>query len=201
MASACEKEANVIEEIRKRFDEHAGVVAEACERLADRIASAAEIMIAAFRAGGGVFAFGNGGSAADAEHIVCELVGRFYRERRPLKAQALTANPALVSAVANDYAFERVFARQLEASASAGDVAIALSTSGDSEGVVAALAAARRIGMKTVVLTGAGGGRCAPLADVLLDVPSRDTPRVQEAHAVIYHVLCELVEAALAGEG
>jgi D-sedoheptulose 7-phosphate isomerase len=201
MRAGCDEDNHVIEHIRKRFAEHAAVTGEAGERLAATIARAAETIIAAYRAGGGVFAFGNGGSAADAEHIVCELVGRFYKQRRALKAQALTTNPALVSAVANDYAFDRVFVRQLEAAGSAGDVAIALSTSGDSANVVAALDAARRMGMKTIALTGAGGGGCAPLADVLLDVPSRDTPRVQEAHAVIYHVLCELVEAALADEG
>ena len=146
-----------------------------------------------------MFLFGNGGSAADAQHIAGELVGRFLLERPAIRAVALTTDTSVLTSLANDYEFDRVFSRQLEALAGEGDVAVGLTTSGDSASVVAALAAARRIGMKTVALTGEGGGRCAELADCLLDVPSRQTPRIQEAHTVIYHVLCELVESALAG--
>lgn len=186
------------DEIRKRFVESADVTRQAGEHLAGRIAEAVEIVLAAYRNGGGVFAFGNGGSAADAQHLVGELVGRFLLDRGALKAYALTTNSSTLTAVANDSDFDRIFVRQLEACAGPGDVAIGLSTSGDSPNVVAALAAAREIGMKTIAMTGAGGGRCAALADVLLDVPAESTPRIQEAHAVIYHTLCEMVEAGAA---
>lgn len=173
--------------------------AKACqELLAPRIAQAAQIIIGAYKAGNGVFTFGNGGSAADAQHIAGELSGRFLLDRRPFKAEALCSNTALISALANDYNWEVVFARQLEANGRPGDVAIAISTSGNSPSVVVALAKARAIGMKTIGLTGPGGGRCRDLCDVLLEVPSKVTPRIQESHIIIYHTLCELVETALA---
>lgn len=182
--------------IRKAFADHAELVTETLEHLAGPIARAAEIMIACYRTGGGVFCFGNGGSAADAQHIVAELVGRFLRQRPALRAQALSADTSVLTAVANDYDFERIFVRQLEANARAGDVAFAISTSGNSSNVAAALAYAREHDMRTIALTGRGGGRCASLADVLLDVPSDHTPRVQEVGALVYHLLCELVEEA-----
>ena len=188
----------MIEEIRRIFSDSARVTAAAGEHLAERIARAVEIVVESYRAGGGVFLFGNGGSAADAQHIAGELVGRFLKERRPLKAQALSTDTSILTAVGNDYGFEAVFARQLAANAAAGDVAIGLTTSGNSPNVVAALREARERGLKTIAFTGAGGGRCAEFADVLLDAPETLTPRVQEAHMVIYHVLCELVERALA---
>ncbi|MGB2824062.1 MAG: SIS domain-containing protein [Phycisphaerae bacterium] len=190
----------MIHEIRRLFDDSVRVTAAAGEKLAEPIARAVELMVACYRAGGGVFVFGNGGSAADAQHIAGELVGRFLKERRGLKAQALTTDSSVLTSVGNDYGFEAVFARQLAANAAAGDVAIGISTSGDSPNVVAALRTARKMGLKTLALTGAGGGRCAEFADVLLDVPETLTPRVQEAHAVVYHVICELVERAFAGE-
>lgn len=182
--------------IQRCFDEASGVLGETRGHLAGRIAEAAAVIIDACRAGGGVFLFGNGGSAADAQHIACELVGRFLAERPAIRAEALSANAAVLTALGNDYDFERVFARQLEANGRPGDVAVGLSTSGDSPNVVAGLATARKIGMKTIAFTGAGGGRCAACADVLLDVPARNTPVVQQAHMVIYHAICELVEAA-----
>jgi len=184
----------------KRFEEAAGAIRAAGQRLGDPISRAAEIIVAALRAGGAVFAFGNGGSAADAQHFAGELVGRFQIERRPLKAEALTTDSSVLTCLANDYGFEEVFARQLEAKARPGDVAVAITTSGNSSNVVAGLARARRIGMKTVALTGAGGGRCAPLADVLIDAPGACTPRIQEAHVVAYHVICELIDRAVAAE-
>jgi len=186
------------EEIRERFTEATNVIHLAGEHLTERIAKAVDTIVSACRAGGAVYLFGNGGSAADAQHIACELVGRFLTERPALRAQALTTDSSVLTAVANDYDFEKVFARQLEAYGRPGDVAIGLSTSGNSPNVVAGLATARRIGMRTIAFTGAGGGRCAELADVLLDVPcSQPCPRIQEAHAVTYHVLCEFVERAL----
>ena len=164
----------------------------------ERLATA---MSDALSRGGKVWLFGNGGSAADAQHIAAELVGRFMRERRPLPAEALTANSSVVTALANDYGFEQVFARQLEAAARPRDVAIGISTSGRSPNVGKALIAARRLGLVTAALTGSGGAGLAELADVCVAVPATETPRIQECHAVAGHILCELVESALPESG
>ncbi|MDP7161989.1 MAG: D-sedoheptulose 7-phosphate isomerase [Phycisphaerae bacterium] len=194
------RKAKAMEEgISARFEESIETTRRACEHLSGRIARAVEVIVDAYRAGGGVFLFGNGGSAADAQHIAGELVGRFLMNRRALKAQALTADSSVLTCLANDYNYEMIFARQLEANAGGADVAVALTTSGDSPNVIAGLKKARQIGMKTIAFTGKGGGKCAELADILLDVPSTSTPRVQEVHVVIYHILCELVERAVAG--
>lgn len=141
---------------------------------------------------------GNGGSASDAQHITGELVGRFLKERRGLKAICLSSNAAVLTAWANDYSYESVFARQVEAYAEEGGVLLGLSTSGNSPNVVAAFEAARARGMATVAMTGEGGGRLAGLSDVLLAVPSRHTPLIQQAHICLYHYLCEEIEARLA---
>ncbi|SRR5579875_473595 len=140
---------------------------------------------------------GNGGSAADAMHIAGELVGRYKKERRALRAMALAADPAVLTAWSNDYGYDGVFARQVEAFGEPGGVLLALSTSGNSRNVVAAAAAARRKGMTVVALTGAGGGRLAADADILLAAPSTDTPLVQQVHACLYHYLCAEVEARI----
>lgn len=137
---------------------------------------------------------GNGGSASDALHITAELVGRYLKERQAMKAIALTANPAVLTAWSNDYDFDTVFARQVEALGEAGGVVLGISTSGNSENVIEALKAARSLNMATIALTGAGGGRLAPLCDILLEVPSTATPRIQEAHICIYHFICQRVE-------
>jgi D-sedoheptulose 7-phosphate isomerase len=186
--------------IEQRFEEVSALLAATQVRLVDRIRAAANLLSAAYRGGHGVFVFGNGGSAADAQHIAGELVGRFLKDRRSLKAQALTTDAAIVTAVANDFSFEQIFVRQLEGCAGPGDVAWGLSTSGNSANVVAAMRYAKEHGMKTLALTGEGGGRCAAYADILLDVPARMSPRVQEAGTLIYHILCELVEAEIARE-
>lgn len=141
---------------------------------------------------------GNGGSASDAQHITGELVGRFLKERRGLKAICLSSNAAVLTAWANDYSYESVFARQVEAYAEEGGVLLGLSTSGNSPNVVAAFEAARGHGMATVAMTGEGGGRLASLSDVLLAVPSRHTPLIQQVHICLYHYLCEEIEARLA---
>ncbi len=172
---------------------------EAASRLVEPIAAAADMLADALQGGRRVYVFGNGGSASDAQHIAGELVGRFLLERAALPAVALSTDTSILTAVANDLGYEQVFARQLEALGSEGDVAVALSTSGNSPNIVAALQQARRIGMRTIALTGRGGGRSAELVDVLLDVDSDSSPRIQETHAVIYHILCELVEARCAG--
>ncbi len=187
--------------IRRLFDESLGTIRLAREQLGDRIRQAADIIVASYRSGGGLLLFGNGGSAADAQHIACEMVGRLMFDRPPLKAEALSTNTSSLTCLANDYDYESIFARQIEANGSEGDVAVGLSTSGDSPNVVAGLAKGRQIGMKTIALTGEGGGKCAEFADVLLDVPGTNlSPRVQEAHMVIYHIICQLVESAIFGE-
>jgi D-sedoheptulose 7-phosphate isomerase len=158
--------------------------------------AAAEGLIAAIRAGGKVLLFGNGGSAADAQHLAAEFVSRFYLERRALPALALTVDTSVLTAIGNDYTFDRVFARQIEALGQPGDVAIGLSTSGNSANVIAALQTARSRQMLTIALTGQSGGSLAGLVDHCIRVPSADTPRIQEAHILIGHILCELVERA-----
>ena len=160
----------------------------------------AQVLIAAYRAGNALFVFGNGGSAADAQHIAAEFLGRFYIERPPLAAHALTVNTSALTAIANDYSFDEVFARQLRALGKRGDVALGISTSGNAANVVRALQAAREMGMTSVALTGAHGGRAKEVADHWVGVPSDDTPRVQEAHITIGHIWSALVESALFGE-
>ncbi|MCG5238927.1 D-sedoheptulose-7-phosphate isomerase [Azospirillum doebereinerae] len=142
---------------------------------------------------------GNGGSASDAQHITGELVGRFLKERRGLKAICLSSNAAVLTAWANDYSYDTVFSRQVEAYGETGGVLLGISTSGNSKNVVAAFEQARAMGMITIALTGEGGGRLAALSDILLDVPSRSTPLIQQAHICLYHHLCERVETQLAG--
>lgn len=140
---------------------------------------------------------GNGGSASDAMHIAGELVGRYLKERRPFKVMALSSNPAILTAWANDYNYQTIFSRQVEALGEKDGVLLGISTSGNSMNVVNALRRAREIGMKTIAMTGEGGGKCATYADILLDTPSRETPRIQEVHICQYHFLCEKVEEIL----
>jgi D-sedoheptulose 7-phosphate isomerase len=154
-------------------------------------------MAGSLQAGGRVLAFGNGGSAADAQHFVAELVGRFARERASLSAIALSTDPSVVTAIANDMGYAAVFRRQLEAHGRPGDVALGISTSGRSPNVIEALRAARSRGLLTVGLTGEGGGELAGLVDHLIAVPHPDTQRVQEVHAMVLHVLAQIVEEAV----
>ena len=149
-------------------------------------------------AGGRVLTFGNGGSAADAQHLAGELVGRYLRDRPALSALALTTDPSVLTAVGNDLGFESVFRRQVEAHGRRGDVAVGISTSGRSPNVVQALAAARERGLVTVALTGGGGGLLAGQVDYLIDVPTSSTPRIQEVHGMVVHLLCQVVEEAVA---
>jgi phosphoheptose isomerase len=160
------------------------------------LVAAADAMVRAMRNGGKVLVFGNGGSAADAQHAAAELVGRYQRERAGLAAIALTADASVLTSVANDYGFERVFARQVEALGRPGDVALAITTSGASANVVAALDAARARGLQTIALTGRDGGAAGRAAAIHVNVPSSSTPRVQEAHRTLLHVICDLVERA-----
>jgi D-sedoheptulose 7-phosphate isomerase len=149
------------------------------------------------RGGGRILAFGNGGSAADAQHLAGELVGRFLRDRAALSAIALTTDPSVVTAIGNDMGYEAVFRRQVEAHGRPGDVAVGITTSGRSPNVVQALQLARERGLVTVGLTGNGGGRLAGLVEYLIDVPHAETPRIQEVHTMVVHVLCQIVEEAM----
>lgn len=164
---------------------------------ADLLVAVAGRISESLRAGGKLLAFGNGGSAADAQHFACELVGRFLRERRGLPALALAGDPSVMTAIANDFGYEQVFRRQLEAHGRPGDVAVGISTSGRSPSILEALRLARERGLVTIGLTGGGGGLLAGLADYLIDVPHHETPRIQEVHAMVVHILCELVEEAV----
>jgi len=159
---------------------------------------AADALIAAYRNGRKALFFGNGGSAADAQHLAAEFLGRYLRERRPLPPAAPHTNTSAVTAIANDYGYEHVFSRQLQALAVPGDVAVGISTSGNSQSVIEALKIARQMGVYTVGLTGANGGRMRELVDVLIAAPSNETPRIQECHILIGHALCDAVEEAVA---
>ena len=158
---------------------------------------AVDAIAEAFDSGQALLVFGNGGSAADAQHFVTEFVGRYQRDRRAVPALALTADTSLLTAVANDYGFERVFARQIEAFGAPGDIAFGITTSGNSPSVVEGLKAASGRGMVTIALTGRDGGEAGQLADIHVNVPHAVTARVQEAHITLLHVICELVEAGL----
>lgn len=162
-----------------------------------KINHAAQILTDVFRRDGKALFCGNGGSAADAQHIAAELSGRFYADRPPLYAEALHVNTSYLTAVANDYGYEHVFARMVEAAGRPGDVLVAISTSGNSASVLNGIEKARAKGMSVIGFTGASGGRMAGLCSVLLNVPSGDTPRIQEAHILIGHILCEAVEKAI----
>jgi D-sedoheptulose 7-phosphate isomerase len=161
------------------------------------ICRAIDLLWSCFAAGGKLLVFGNGGSSADAQHICGELVGRFMHEREALPAIALSANQAVLTAWSNDYSFETVFSRQIEALGRPGDVAWGVSTSGNSPNVVQALKVARERGLATVGLTGQGGGRMSQWCDVLMAAPRLETPRIQEVHLVTYHAICAGVELRL----
>ena len=160
-------------------------------------AAAAAAISASLRQGGKVLVFGNGGSAADAQHMATELVGKFVRERRGYAALALTSDGCVTTSVSNDYGYDRVFERQIEALGQPGDVAIGITTSGGSASVVRALEAARGLKLTTIALTGRDGGAAGRAADLHINVPSDATPRVQEVHMTLLHVICDLVEREL----
>jgi D-sedoheptulose 7-phosphate isomerase len=165
--------------------------------LLDNIGKAIEICITAYRNNGKVLLCGNGGSAADAQHIAAELSGRFYYDRPPLAAEALHVNSSYLTAVANDYGYNEIYSRLTEAMGSEGDVLIGISTSGNSENVVKALETACNKNIHTIALTGEEGGKLKEIADTCICVPSNDTPRIQEAHILIGHILCEEIEKAI----
>lgn len=164
----------------------------------EQLSTAADALVSAYCSGHKAIFFGNGGSAADAQHLAAEFVGRYLRERKPLPALALNTNSSAVTAIGNDYGYDQVFARQLEALAAPGDVAIGISTSGSSVNVVEGVLQARKLGLFTIALTGISGGRLLDLVDVLIAVPSNETPRIQECHILLGHALCDAVEQAVA---
>jgi D-sedoheptulose 7-phosphate isomerase len=165
--------------------------------MVDRIAAAGRALLASYKDGHKALFFGNGGSAADAQHFAAELAGRYSLNRPAIKALALTVNSSALTAIANDYGFEEVFARQLSAWGDAGDVAVGISTSGTSKNVVAALRMAKARGLITIALTGEGGAALRGEVDHLIDVPTMVTPRIQETHILVGHVWCEIVESGL----
>jgi D-sedoheptulose 7-phosphate isomerase len=186
--------------IRRWFEESAETKLKFVAEHADRIRQVADLLAETFRKGNKVLLFGNGGSAMDASHLAAEFVGRYRRERAPLAAIALSADPAKLTCIANDYDFSEVFARQVQALGRKGDVAIGLSTSGESHNVLKGLQAARAQGLVTVGFTGANGSKLAGLVDHAFVVPSTTVARIQETHITLGHVLCELVDEALIGK-
>jgi D-sedoheptulose 7-phosphate isomerase len=182
-----------LEAIRKSIETKERVAKECL----DDIIEMAHMISTALQKGRKVVFFGNGGSAADAQHISAELVGKFKKMRPALRASALTTNTSILTAIGNDFSFDEIFSRQVQATLEPGDVAVGISTSGRSANVIKGVEEARRIGAKTVALTGSGGGQLAPLCDHKVLVPSNDTQRIQESHIMIGHVVCELVEASL----
>ena len=165
--------------------------------LVKRINKAAEICVESLKNGGKIHFCGNGGSASDAQHLAAELSGRFYYDRPPLNAEALHVNTSYLTAVANDYSFEMVYARMIQASAKKDDVLVGISTSGNSANILKTIKVAKEMGVKTIGLTGENGGKMAGFCDILINVPSTCTPRIQESHIMIGHIICEIIEATM----
>ena len=159
-----------------------------------QISQLADIMVKSLRKGGTIFFSGNGGSAADAQHLAAELSGRFYFDRAPLPAEALHCNTSYLTAIANDYGFEHVYERLIRGNGKKGDVLVGLSTSGNSLNITKAFETAKNLDITTIAFTGENGGKLKEVADYILQIPSTDTPRIQEAHILIGHIICELIE-------
>jgi len=187
----------MVNEISRQMKAHIEVVRSVEEQLAEAITASVEMLVDALRNGKKILLMGNGGSAADAQHFAAEMVGRFLMERKALPAIALTTDTSILTAVGNDYGFDEIFKRQVEALAEPGDVVFGISTSGKSVNVKRAIDAGKDIGAKTLGLLGCDGGDIASVVDLHLTVPSTETPRIQEAHLVIIHIICDLVEKGL----
>ncbi len=166
-------------------------------RLLETIQAVAEVMVKALREGKRILWCGNGGSAADAQHLAAELSGRFYYDRPPLNSEALHCNTSYLTAVANDYGYDLIYSRMIDGACHPGDVLVGISTSGNSKNICNAFRKAKQLGVITVALTGSTGGEMKDLSDFLLNVPSDDTPRIQESHIMLGHIICELVEAEM----
>lgn len=167
------------------------------KKLLEAIRRTADICISSLKNDGKVLFCGNGGSAADAQHLAAELSGRFYYDREPLFAEALHVNTSYLTAVANDYSYDEIYARLVKAKGKKDDVLIGISTSGNSENIIRAFKVAKILGMTTVGMTGLTGGKMKEYSDVLINIPSEDTPRIQEAHILAGHIICELIESAI----
>ena len=167
------------------------------KELVERINEAAKMCVESLKNGGKIHFCGNGGSASDAQHLAAELSGRFYYDRPPLNAEALHVNTSYLTAVANDYSYDMIYARMIEASAKKGDVLVGISTSGNSANILKAIDKANEIGVKTIAMTGEKGGKMAGCCDILINVPSTCTPRIQEAHIMIGHIICEIIESTI----
>ena len=187
------------QKIIAQLEESAEVKRQTIVTAVDSIEAAAQMLIDCYRAGGKVLLCGNGGSAADAQHLAAELISRLKLERAAIPALALTTNTSLLTAIGNDYKYDLVFVRQVEAFGKVGDVLIAISTSGESENVIKAVEFSRVQGIKSIALTGAKGGRLAEKVDLAIKIPSDNVQRIQECHITIGHILCELIESALYG--
>jgi D-sedoheptulose 7-phosphate isomerase len=189
--------AQQVDKIKSIWNEHLEV-AKTLPGLSSQVSDAVDTISASLAAGGQLLIAGNGGSAADAQHIAAELTGRFFRDRKPLRALALHGNTSALTAIGNDYGYEYVFAREFSAHAKSGDVLLVISTSGNSPNILRAIEAARQINVSVVGLTGGSGGKMRGLCDLCLCVPSKSTPRIQEMHITIGHAICELLEEKLA---
>jgi D-sedoheptulose 7-phosphate isomerase len=186
-----------ITHIAREITENASLLADLAGACSEQIIEAVEAILLCLRAGGKVIAFGNGGSAAEAEHFVTELIGRYRADRQPLAAVSLTTDATSLTAIGNDYGFECIFSRQLQAISRPNDVVLAISTSGNSPNILRAVEAARAAGLLTIGLTGSTGGKLRGLVRICIAVPSNSTPRIQEAHTLIVHILCGIVEDAI----
>lgn len=191
----------MIKTVESHMKKHIAVAEQVLNDMADDIASAARLMIDTLASGNTVLLCGNGGSAADAQHFAAELSGRYIREnRRPLPAIALTTDTSALTAIGNDFGFDRVFARQVQALARQDDLLIGISTSGNSSNVIGAFEAARAAGCRTMAISGRDGGQMRVFAEMNLIVPSNDTPHIQEMHITIIHILCELIDRHFASD-
>ncbi len=194
------KEYRIMKEtVIKELDENINTTKELSKNLSDIIVNVSKLIIDCYRNGGKVILIGNGGSAADAQHIAAEFIGRFKLERKSLPAIALTTNTSILTALANDYGYETVFSRQLDSLANDKDIIIAITTSGNSSNILNAARNAKSRNIKVVGMTGKNGGKLKNIADIMIRIPSDNTPRIQEAHITIGHVICGLVENVLFG--
>ena len=185
------------DKISQHFSEHIAVIEQTRLEFSSTIVQIGEIVARALANSGTLFWCGNGGSAADSQHIAAELVGRFKKNRRPLRSIALTTDTSVLTCIANDFGYDDIFARQIEALGRPSDVLIAITTSGNSENIRCALLKANELGLTTIALLGKGGGICKDLADIALVIPSDTTARIQETHILIGHLLCEMIEQEL----
>ena len=183
--------------IEKIFDEHISVIKESKSSVVAKIDAAVDLVSKSLTSKGTIFWCGNGGSAADSQHIAAEFVGRFKKNRRPLKSIALSTDTSVITCISNDFSYEEIFSRQLEAMGNKDDVLVAITTSGNSENMIKVLLQAKKIGIKTIGLLGKDGGKCKNIIDLPIIVPSYSTARIQETHILIEHLLCELVENKL----